>query len=95
MTQSRATFAALVVAMALAPCAVSHAATETPAAPDSVLSLEWLERTVLERNATLAASRAALDEARARAGANGALGDPLLDVMSAPRSWSSDAVDPA
>ena len=62
MRQSRATFAALVVAMGFAPCAVSHAATETPAAPpDSVLSLEWLKHTVLERNATLAASRAALE----------------------------------
>ncbi|HYM81298.1 MAG TPA: TolC family protein [Candidatus Limnocylindria bacterium] len=60
---------------------------------DSTLDLERLERAVLERNPTLAAARAAVDEARARADRAGALEPPMLDAMVAPRSLGSDNVD--
>jgi outer membrane protein TolC len=60
-----------------------------------VLDLRLLERAVLDRNPTLGAMRAAWRAAEAAADKAGALEDPVLDVMTAPRSWSSDAVDPA
>jgi len=91
---SRARWGALLLAGTLA-CAPREAAQAAVAAPDSILRLEWLERAVLEQNASLAAGKAALTAAQARASAGGALADPMLDVMSAPRSWSSNAVDPA
>lgn len=61
--------------------------------PDT-LSLLWLERLVFERNPVIARSRAEAEEAQARARQAGALEDPMLDVMVAPRSLASDVVDP-
>lgn len=63
--------------------------------PDSTLDLAWVERTALARNPSLAAMREAWREARARAEQVGALEDPMLDVMLAPRSLGSSTVDPA
>lgn len=74
----------------------AEAAVNTYSIPgDSTLALAWLEKHVLERNPSLAAARAAWDEARAAARQAGALEDPMLDGMVAPRSLSSEAVDPA
>jgi len=62
---------------------------------DSVLTLAWIERTVLERNPTLAAARSAWREAEARAQRSPALPDPMADFVLAPRSLGSSTVDPA
>jgi cobalt-zinc-cadmium efflux system outer membrane protein len=62
--------------------------------PDT-LSLPALERLVLERNPAIAQSRAEAEESRARARQAGALELPMLDLMVAPLSLGSDAVDPA
>ncbi len=62
---------------------------------DSALSLAWVERTALARNPSLAAMREAWREAGARAEQAGALEDPMLDGMLAPRSLGSRSVDPA
>ncbi|MEO6463618.1 MAG: TolC family protein [Candidatus Eisenbacteria bacterium] len=62
---------------------------------DTVLTLAWLEKHVLERNPTLAAMRAAREESQAQARQAGAIEDPMLDLMVAPRSLASGAVDPA
>lgn len=59
------------------------------------LDLRLLERSVLERNPTLGAMRAAWRGAQAGADQAGALEDPMLEFMTAPQSWSSSAVDPA
>ena len=61
--------------------------------PDSTLSLTWVERTALARNPSLAAMREAWREAGARAEQAGALEDPMLDGMLAPRSFGSSSVD--
>ena len=53
------------------------------------------ERAVLERNPTIAAARAAWRVAEAEADRAGAWDDPMVEVMTAPRSWSSSSVDPA
>src|SRR5439155_20750745 len=63
--------------------------------PDSTLSLAWVERTALARNPSLSAMREAWREAGARAEQAGALEDPMLDGMLAPRSLGSGSVDPA
>jgi outer membrane protein TolC len=62
---------------------------------DSTLSLAWAERTAVARNPSLAAMRSAWREAAARGGQAGALEDPVLDVMLAPRSLGTGAVEPA
>jgi len=59
------------------------------------LDLRPLERAVLERNPSLGAMRSAWRAADAAADQAGALEDPMLEVMTAPPSWSSDTVDPA
>ncbi len=59
------------------------------------LDLRQLERAVLERNPTLGAMRAAWKGAEAAADQAGSLEDPMLDVMTAPQSWSSRSVDAA
>lgn len=63
--------------------------------PDSTLDLAWVERTALARNPSLAAMHEAWREAGARADQVGALEDPMLDAMLAPRSLGSGTVDPA
>lgn len=60
-----------------------------------VLSLAALERVVLERNPGVTQARAAWAEARARVEVAGAFEDPMVDVMVAPRSFHSSAVEPA
>lgn len=53
---------------------------------------DLLERAVLERNPTLAAAAAAVDEAQARADAAGSLMSPMLDGMVAPRAIGNEDV---
>ncbi len=53
------------------------------------------ERAVLERNPSLAAMRAAWQAADASADRAGGWDDPMVEVMTAPPSWSSSSVDPA
>ncbi|TMQ61438.1 MAG: TolC family protein [Candidatus Eisenbacteria bacterium] len=62
---------------------------------DSTLSLAWVEQTALARNPSLSAMREAWREAGARADQAGALEDPMLEGMLAPRSLGSGSVDPA
>lgn len=62
--------------------------------PDT-LTLPELEQLVIERNPSLARSRAEAEEASARASQAGALEDPMLDIMVAPGSFGSESVDPA
>ena len=79
-----------------APCLrAAEVASPDSLAPDSVLTLAWLERTALARNPSLAAMREAEREARARAEQAGALEDPMFDGMLAPRSLRSRSVEPA
>lgn len=59
------------------------------------LDLPLLERAVLDQNPTVGAMREAWQGAEAAADHAGGLEDPMLEVLTAPRSWSSDAVDPA
>ena len=85
--------------LALAAAVPDRAAAQTPAL-DSLLSaptldLRLLERAVLERNPSLGAMRAAWRGAEAAADQAGALEDPMIEVMTAPQSWSSSSVDPA
>jgi outer membrane protein TolC len=68
------------------------ATTDSTSAP--TLDLETVVRRVLQRNPSLAAARASWTEARARTRRSGALDDPMLDVMVAPRSLGSSSVDP-
>src|SRR5437867_11828824 len=65
------------------------------AAGSANLDLDEVIRRVLERNPTLVAARAAWSEARARALQAGALADPMLEVMVAPRSFGSSSVETA
>jgi len=53
------------------------------------------EREVLARNPSLGAMRAAWRAAEAQADVAGAWDDPMVEIMTAPRSWSSSVVDPA
>ena len=87
-----------VVAVAAAvPDSVAVARESQVAAdPDTVvLSLEHLLHRVLERNRSLAAAKAVWFEARARARQAGALEEPMLGVMGAPRSFGSSSVEAA
>ncbi len=59
------------------------------------LELASLERSVLERNPSLAAMRASWAAMEARADREGAWEDPRIDVMVAPRSFGSSTVDRA
>jgi cobalt-zinc-cadmium efflux system outer membrane protein len=58
---------------------------------DSLLTLEALERLVLERNPTLEAARQAASEAEARSRQAGSFGDPWLEGSIAPSSLSSSS----
>jgi len=96
--------AAFALAGVLAPAAlvpvVAVARGATPDPLDSLrsapaLDLALLTRAVLARNASLGALRAAHAAAEARADQAGALMDPMLEGMVAPRSLGSDVVDPA
>src|SRR5438552_3204329 len=89
-----------VLGLWMALLAVPTARAGAPAAPDSLptdstLSLDWVERTVLVRNPSLSAMRAAWRAARARADQAGALEDPMLDAMVAPRSVGNGSMDAA
>jgi len=78
---------------ASAPDSLVMAAPSAEASPSrAVLDLEHVLRRVLERNPTLAAAKATWSAARARARQAGALEDPTLDVMGAPRSFGSSSV---
>ncbi len=59
------------------------------------LDLSLLERAVLDTNPTLGAMREAWEGAEAAADHAGGLEDPMLEILTAPRSWSSSSVDPA
>ena len=61
----------------------------------TALDFEYVLGRVLERNPSIAAARAAWDEARAHARQAGALEDPMLDVMAAPRSFGASNVGSA
>ena len=97
---------ALALLLALEPVArpsIARAQSAPPGAAtrasslDSLLaapamSPDQLERAVLERNPSLAAAAAALREADARADRAGALMNPMLDVMVAPRALGNDEI---
>ncbi len=88
----------LIVLLGLTSTAFARAANV--ASPDSLpsdstLNLAWVERTALARNPSLSAMREAWREVEARADQAGALEDPMLDGMLAPRSLGSGSVDPA
>lgn len=69
------------------PAATSATSEPWPAfLADSTLSLPALERSVLERNTTLAALRAVRAEAEAHAVREGSLGDPTVHAWIAPQS---------
>jgi outer membrane protein TolC len=57
--------------------------------------LSLLEAAVLAGNPSLGAVRAAWQGAEAAADQAGSLEDPMLEVTTAPASWSSNSVDPA
>src|SRR2546422_4192443 len=89
------------LALGLAAGVPIHAAAQTPAAGslDSLLSASTLdaslfERAVLERKPSLGGMRAAWRAAEAQADQAGAWEDPTVEVMTAPQSWGSGAVDP-
>lgn len=77
---------------AAAAASAPSAADSLPA--DSTLTLAWIERTAVARNPSLAAAHAAVQAANARAARAGALPDPTLEAMAAPRSFGSATVDP-
>ena len=88
----------LVLLLGITTAAYVHAAevaSRDSLSSDSTLSLAWVERTALAHNPSLSAMRQAWREAGARAEQAGALEDPMLDGMLAPRSLSSRSVDPA
>jgi len=87
----------------------STASVPAPAMPDSAamrgleiapndtlgLQLDDVLRRTAKRNPSIAAARAAWQEAQARASQAGALENPTVDLMAAPRSFGSSDVDPA
>src|SRR2546426_7091908 len=75
------------------PVAESATVGADSASSDSVLTLTWLEQTASERNPSLAAVRDAWSEAEARAAQAGALEDPMVEALVAPRSLGSSRVD--
>ena len=88
----------LVVLLGLTSTTFARAAglTASDSLPtDSTLSLAWVERMALARNPSLTAMRDAWREAAARGEQAGALEDPMLDGMLAPRSLGTSAVEPA
>ncbi|MGE5176768.1 MAG: TolC family protein [Hyphomicrobiales bacterium] len=105
MLSSRLTRALVALALALVAAAArpgAPALASPPAAGDAldslhaapVLDIDLLERAAIARNASLGAMREAWAGAEARADAAGALSDPMLDGMAAPRSLGNDAVMP-
>lgn len=90
-------------AVACAAVAAFGAAPVRATAPDPldslraapVLDLPLLIRAALARNASLGALRAARVVSEARADQAGAWMSPMLEGMAAPRSFGSDAVEPA
>lgn len=96
---SRTLLSGLLFVLGLAVAAPARAAAQTSALDSlqsqSTLDLGLLERAVLERNSSLGAGRAAWRGGEAAADEAGGLDDPMLEIMTAPRSWSSSTVDPA
>ena len=104
-------FVPLVVLASLIPFGALVPANPATAAPASAIEPQHLEKAsdtdsttldfgfvlgrVLERNPSIAAARAAWAEAQAHASQAGALEDPTLDVMAAPRTFGNSDVDPA
>jgi outer membrane protein TolC len=60
---------------------------------DPALRLDLLERAVMERNPSLAAGRAAFEESKARAGRVGALMNPMIEGMVAPRALGNEQIE--
>ena len=80
-----------------AAASVEPAPGARPSALDSLLSAptldpDLLERAVLERNPSFAAARAAFRESSARADRTGALMNPMLSGMVAPRALGNDEI---
>jgi outer membrane protein, heavy metal efflux system len=95
---SRALLTGMLLALGLAAAGPVGAAAQTPAL-DSLLAAPMLdapffERVVLERNPSLGAMRASWRAAEAEADRAGAWDDPMVEIMTAPGSWSSTTVDP-
>src|SRR5205085_8471434 len=82
--------------------AAGRARAQSPASPtvaafavsDSVLRLDPFVRSVLQRNPSYAAMRAAAREADAATDREGALADPMVELGLAPRSLGASDVDP-
>ncbi|HYQ89267.1 MAG TPA: TolC family protein [Candidatus Binatia bacterium] len=96
---SRTLLSGTLLALCLAAAVPIRAAAQT-AVLDSLqsrptLDLDLLERAILERNSSLGAMRAAWRGGEAAADQAGGLDDPVLEIMTAPRSWSGSGVDPA
>jgi len=98
------TFAARALLAAIAWAAVAVAPAPAGAAPpdplDSLraspaLDLALFTRAALARNSSLGALRAARAASEAKADRAGAWMGPMLEGMAAPRSFGSDAVEPA
>jgi len=83
------------VAAAPVPATESQRPPIIPNSDTTSLGVEYVLGRVLERNPSIAAARAAWAEARAHARQAGALEDPMLDVMAAPRSFGSSDVGSA
>lgn len=90
--------------LALGFCADTHTSVAAPIRPTpaldqlvsaDTLDLPLLEKAVLQTNASLGAMRAAWQGAEAAADHAGGLEDPMLEVLTAPQSWSGGGVDPA
>ncbi len=95
----RRSLSGALLALSVAVSVPIGADAQTPAL-DSLLSASaldqrLLEQAVLERNPSLGAMRAAWRGGEAAADQAGALEDPMLEVMTAPQSWSSSNVDHA
>src|SRR5262245_9626955 len=93
--------ASLVAAGALVATCLAPSPAGAQARPDSTVSartdssalnVEVVIQRVLEQNPTIAAARSAWAESRAGARQAGALDDPMLDFMVAPRSLGSSSV---
>src|SRR5213075_1693577 len=88
------TLASLMAAGALVATCLAPSSAAAQTRPDSTtartdssaLDADAVIRRVLEQNPTIAAARSAWTESGARARQSGALEDPMLDFMVAPRS---------
>ena len=96
---SRTVLSGLLLALGLVAAVPARASAQASALDSlqsqSTLDLDLLERAILQRNSSLGAMREAWRGGEAAADQAGALDDPMLEVMTAPGSWSSSRVDPA